>query len=84
MLVVPADLQKSTMKPARCIILGTVTASINDKEAGFQSSLWTAVSACGLQVGGMIPPVADLGGLEGTVLQKPGIPARTTVSYGWF
>lgn len=42
------DLQKSTMKPARCIILGTVTASINDKE-----------------VGGMIPPVADLGGLEG-------------------
>eukprot|EP00439_Symbiodinium_sp_Y106_P054371 s887_g7.t1 len=50
------DLQKSTMKPARCIILGTVTASINDKE-----------------VGGMIPPVADLGGLEGleSGMKKP-------------
>ena len=28
-----ADLKKSSVKPARCIILGTVTASINDKEA---------------------------------------------------
>ncbi|CAJ1390499.1 unnamed protein product [Effrenium voratum] len=42
------DLKKSSVKPARCIILGTVTASINDKE-----------------VGGMIPPVADIGRLEG-------------------
>lgn len=42
------DLQKSSVKPARCIILGTVTASVNDKE-----------------VGGMIPPIADLGSLEG-------------------
>ena len=32
----------------------------------------------------MIPPVADLGGLEGAVLQKSGIPARTTIGYGWF
>ena len=28
-----SDLKKSSVKPARCIILGTVTASINDKEA---------------------------------------------------
>ncbi|CAK9011543.1 unnamed protein product [Durusdinium trenchii] len=50
------DLKKSTVKPARCIILGTVTASINDKE-----------------VGGMIPPVADLGDLKGleSGMQKP-------------
>merc|ERR1719324_173086 len=26
------DLKRSSVKPARCIILGTVTASINDKE----------------------------------------------------
>lgn len=42
------DLQKSFVKPARCIILGTVTATINDKE-----------------LGGMIPPLADVGELEG-------------------
>lgn len=42
------DLQKSMVKPARCIILGTVTASINDKE-----------------LGGMIPPKADIGQLQG-------------------
>lgn len=50
------DLKKSSVKPARCIILGTVTASINDKE-----------------VGGMIPPIADLGQLQGleTGMQKP-------------
>jgi len=41
------DLQKSTNKP-RCVILGTVTATINDKE-----------------LGGMIPPFADLGDLSG-------------------
>jgi len=50
------DLQKSTVKPARCIILGTVTASTNDKE-----------------VGGKIPPIADLGQLQGleTGMKKP-------------
>lgn len=50
------DLKKSSVKPARCIILGTVTASINDKE-----------------VGGMIPPIADLGRLEGleSGMKKP-------------
>lgn len=32
-LACDADLKKSSVKPARCIILGTVTASINDKEA---------------------------------------------------
>lgn len=42
------DLKRSSVKPARCIILGTVTASINDKE-----------------VGGKIPPLADLGDLQG-------------------
>jgi len=42
------DLQNSNVKPARCLILGTVTASINDKE-----------------VGGQIPPLADLGDLSG-------------------
>lgn len=42
------DLKKSAVKPPRCIILGTVTASINDKE-----------------VGGMIPPLANIGKLEG-------------------
>eukprot|EP00448_Togula_jolla_P004127 CAMPEP_0170605586 /NCGR_PEP_ID=MMETSP0224-20130122/20051_1 /TAXON_ID=285029 /ORGANISM="Togula jolla, Strain CCCM 725" /LENGTH=500 /DNA_ID=CAMNT_0010930597 /DNA_START=90 /DNA_END=1592 /DNA_ORIENTATION=+ len=42
------DLQKSIAKPGRCIILGTVTASINSKE-----------------VGGMIPPLANLGDLSG-------------------
>lgn len=42
------DLQKSAVKPPRCIILGTVTASINDKE-----------------LGGKIPPLADLGNLQG-------------------
>uniref|UniRef100_A0A7S1RUK8 protochlorophyllide reductase n=1 Tax=Alexandrium catenella TaxID=2925 RepID=A0A7S1RUK8_ALECA len=42
------DLQRSFVKPARCVILGTVTASINDKE-----------------LGGMIPPLADVGDLEG-------------------
>lgn len=50
------DLKKSSVKPARCIILGTVTASINDKE-----------------VGGMIPPIADLGQLQGleSGMKKP-------------
>lgn len=42
------DLKRSSVKPARCIILGTVTASINDKE-----------------IGGMIPPLADVGTLQG-------------------
>jgi len=42
------DLKNSRVKPARCIILGTVTASINDKE-----------------VGGMIPPLADVGEFQG-------------------
>mmetsp|Transcript_57796 Transcript_57796/g.102616 ORF Transcript_57796/g.102616 Transcript_57796/m.102616 type:complete len:461 (-) Transcript_57796:74-1456(-) len=42
------DLKNSRAKPARCIILGTVTASINDKE-----------------IGGKIPPVADIGQLQG-------------------
>lgn len=42
------DLQNSRAKPARCIILGTVTATVNDKE-----------------LGGQIPPKADLGNLEG-------------------
>jgi len=42
------DLKNSRVKPARCIILGTVTASINDKE-----------------LGGRIPPVADIGQLQG-------------------
>eukprot|EP00442_Polarella_glacialis_P018892 CAMPEP_0115067334 /NCGR_PEP_ID=MMETSP0227-20121206/11330_1 /TAXON_ID=89957 /ORGANISM="Polarella glacialis, Strain CCMP 1383" /LENGTH=455 /DNA_ID=CAMNT_0002453385 /DNA_START=121 /DNA_END=1488 /DNA_ORIENTATION=+ len=50
------DLKKSSVKPARCIILGTVTASINDKE-----------------VGGMIPPLADIGQLQGmqSGMKKP-------------
>jgi len=42
------DLKNSTVKPARCVILGTVTATVNDKE-----------------LGGMIPPLADIGNLEG-------------------
>jgi len=42
------DLKKSTASPPKCIILGTVTASVNDKE-----------------LGGMIPPLADLGDLSG-------------------
>lgn len=33
-----ADLKKSSVKPARCIILGTVTASINDKEVRHSAS----------------------------------------------
>jgi len=41
------DLKRSRATP-RCIILGTVTASVNDKE-----------------VGGMIPPKADIGQLQG-------------------
>eukprot|EP00913_Durusdinium_trenchii_P027649 g25930.t1 len=70
------DLKKSTVKPARCIILGTVTASINDKEAlscikirlaGFDRT------TSFVKVGGMIPPVADLGDLKGleSGMQKP-------------
>jgi len=43
------DLKGNLLKPAgRCIILGTVTASINDQD-----------------VGGKIPPLADLGQFEG-------------------
>merc|ERR1719343_1958234 len=42
------DLKQSRVKPARCVILGTVTASINDKE-----------------LGGKIPPLADIGQLQG-------------------
>mmetsp|Transcript_35459 Transcript_35459/g.93521 ORF Transcript_35459/g.93521 Transcript_35459/m.93521 type:complete len:456 (-) Transcript_35459:693-2060(-) len=42
------DLKSSKVKPARCIILGTVTASINNKE-----------------LGGMIPPLADVGQFQG-------------------
>lgn len=42
------DLKNSSVKPARCVILGTVTATVNDKE-----------------LGGMIPPLANLGKLEG-------------------
>jgi len=42
------DLKNSRVKPARCVILGTVTASVNDKE-----------------LGGMIPPIADVGRLQG-------------------
>eukprot|EP00401_Gymnodinium_catenatum_P027677 CAMPEP_0117575528 /NCGR_PEP_ID=MMETSP0784-20121206/62251_1 /TAXON_ID=39447 /ORGANISM="" /LENGTH=453 /DNA_ID=CAMNT_0005374597 /DNA_START=92 /DNA_END=1453 /DNA_ORIENTATION=+ len=42
------DLQKSSVRPARCVILGTVTATVNDRE-----------------LGGQIPPKADLGQLQG-------------------
>eukprot|EP00930_Biecheleria_cincta_P071190 TRINITY_DN58710_c0_g1_i1.p1 TRINITY_DN58710_c0_g1~~TRINITY_DN58710_c0_g1_i1.p1 ORF type:complete len:459 (-),score=75.07 TRINITY_DN58710_c0_g1_i1:104-1480(-) len=43
------DLRGNFLKPAgRCVILGTVTASINDQD-----------------VGGKIPPLADLGQFEG-------------------
>lgn len=50
------DLKQSHVKPARCIILGTVTASINDKE-----------------IGGLIPPRADVGEFQGLAkgMQKP-------------
>merc|ERR1719284_1588980 len=58
------DLQKSQVKPARCIILGTVTASVNGKE-----------------VGGMIPPLADVGNLEGLELGMKG-PEVTMVDNG--
>jgi len=54
------DLRKSSA--ARCIILGTVTATINDKE-----------------LGGMIPPLARLGGLEGL---KQGMKAPITMIDG--
>mmetsp|Transcript_27302 Transcript_27302/g.51103 ORF Transcript_27302/g.51103 Transcript_27302/m.51103 type:complete len:441 (+) Transcript_27302:58-1380(+) len=42
------DLKRSTMKPARCVILGTVTATVN-----------------GAELGGMIPPLAHVGNMEG-------------------
>mmetsp|Transcript_84621 Transcript_84621/g.215434 ORF Transcript_84621/g.215434 Transcript_84621/m.215434 type:complete len:476 (-) Transcript_84621:329-1756(-) len=42
------DLKRSTVKPARCVILGTVTATVN-----------------GSELGGMIPPLANIGQLEG-------------------
>jgi len=42
------DLKKSREKPARCVILGTVTATVNNQE-----------------LGGQIPPKADLGDLAG-------------------
>mmetsp|Transcript_18246 Transcript_18246/g.42691 ORF Transcript_18246/g.42691 Transcript_18246/m.42691 type:complete len:459 (-) Transcript_18246:112-1488(-) len=42
------DLEQSKVKPARCVILGTVTATVNNKE-----------------LGGQIPPKADIGNLEG-------------------
>merc|ERR1719291_1430878 len=51
------DLQAGSAKtPARCVILGTVTASVNEKD-----------------VGGMIPPVADVGDFEGLTqgMKKP-------------
>mmetsp|Transcript_35642 Transcript_35642/g.91903 ORF Transcript_35642/g.91903 Transcript_35642/m.91903 type:complete len:469 (-) Transcript_35642:128-1534(-) len=60
------DLQKSSVKPARCIILGTVTASINDKE-----------------IGGMIPPMADIGRLQGLAQGMKG-PDITMVDGGKF
>jgi len=42
------DLQAGSSGPGRCVILGTVTASVNEKD-----------------VGGMIPPLADLGDFAG-------------------
>merc|ERR1719217_414030 len=44
------DLKRGATKadPSRCVILGTVTASVNEKD-----------------VGGMIPPIADVGDFEG-------------------
>mmetsp|Transcript_28446 Transcript_28446/g.66250 ORF Transcript_28446/g.66250 Transcript_28446/m.66250 type:complete len:441 (+) Transcript_28446:85-1407(+) len=42
------DLERSPRGPARCVILGTVTATVNNQE-----------------LGGQIPPLADLGDLSG-------------------
>lgn len=60
------DLAKSTVKPARCVILGTVTASVNDKE-----------------VGGVIPPVADVGEFQG-LERGMKLPKTTMVDGGEF
>lgn len=60
------DLKKSTNSPPRCVILGTVTASINDKE-----------------VGGMIPPIADVGKFEG-LDQGMKLPRTSMVNGGEF
>jgi len=56
------DLKNSFVKPARCVILGTVTASVNNKE-----------------LGGMIPPVARIGDLEGL---EQGMKSPTTMVDG--
>lgn len=56
------DLKKSASKPARCVILGTVTATVN-----------------GAELGGMIPPLAHVGDLEG--LEK-GMKAPVTMLDG--
>lgn len=61
------DLQSSETKPAgRCVILGTVTASVNEKE-----------------VGGMIPPLADVGQFQGLARGMRG-PQVTMVDGGAF
>mmetsp|Transcript_92012 Transcript_92012/g.237419 ORF Transcript_92012/g.237419 Transcript_92012/m.237419 type:complete len:445 (-) Transcript_92012:108-1442(-) len=60
------DLKNSSVKPARCVILGTVTASINSKE-----------------LGGMIPPLADVGQFQGLKAGMKG-PDVTMVDGGKF
>lgn len=60
------DLKKSKNSPPRCIILGTVTATVNSKE-----------------LGGMIPPLADVGQFEGLKQGMKG-PEVTMVNGGKF